>query len=79
MKFETPEANGFFSLAIIVEKNITSAAKEYEKGNITNEDMVNFRKSIFEVIEKTEKFLSLQSSKFIEEKSKQRLSHDGQQ
>ncbi|MGE4456725.1 MAG: hypothetical protein AB7E13_07300 [Arcobacteraceae bacterium] len=68
MRFVSPEANAFFKLAILIEKNIDKSKKEFERGSIDSEEYIELRKTIIHLGVKNNEMLMNHFDNFLKNK-----------
>lgn len=65
MKFNTPEAQKIFRLAIFVEKQATNANKKFIKKEITDENYIKLKAFLGEFAEKSSSIVNNKCKEFI--------------
>ena len=67
--FKSPEANLFFSLAVLAENKIIKIEKKIDRNKITIDNYINFRKLLYDLGFSAKKTIEDNSNKYIGEKA----------
>lgn len=68
MKFNSPEANKLFRIAIFVEKKADEAHKKFLKKEMTDTDFIKFKNFLGEFINKSSEIVDVKCKDFLNTK-----------